>query len=124
MDDDPRPDLTSLIDVIFMLVIFFVMTMNFASPMLDVTLPKASKSESHSTRASLGLTVRADGSIWDGRQQIDKDSLDEWMRQKPDEMLVLYVDEKAPFEGFVEVVNSAKSVRSGRFAIATVKADK
>lgn len=30
-NEEPRIDLTSLIDVIFMLVIFFVMTMTFSS---------------------------------------------------------------------------------------------
>ena len=36
LEEEPRVDLTPLIDVIFMLVIFFVMTMTFSKPVLDV----------------------------------------------------------------------------------------
>ena len=34
-------DLTPLIDVIFMLVIFFILTMSFTSPVIDLTLPNS-----------------------------------------------------------------------------------
>ena len=43
-NEEPRIDLTSLIDVIFMLVIFFVMTMTFSSkPVLDIVLPESTE---------------------------------------------------------------------------------
>ncbi len=45
LEEEPRVDLTPLIDVIFMLVIFFVMTMTFSKPVLDVVLPAAQNSE-------------------------------------------------------------------------------
>ncbi len=41
LDEEPKVDLTPLIDVIFMLVIFFVMTMTFSKPVIDLTLPAA-----------------------------------------------------------------------------------
>lgn len=121
MNEDPRLDLTSLIDVIFMLVIFFVMTMTFASPVLDVTLPKAGHSQKENARTSFELTVREDGSFWDGRNEIARSDLEEWMNRDPEETLILRVDSKAPFESFVKAVDAAKFVRSGRFAIATDK---
>ena len=36
LDEEPKVDLTPLIDVIFMLVIFFVMTMTFSKPVLSL----------------------------------------------------------------------------------------
>ncbi len=83
--------------------------------------PENSNNYELGARGSLGLSVRADGSYWDGGQEVDSGDLEEWMRRDPGRMLTLYVDEKAPFESFVRVVDCAKSARSGRLAIATLK---
>ena len=53
LEEEPRVDLTPLIDVIFMLVIFFVMTMTFSKPVLDVVLPAAQNSEVRKKAAEL-----------------------------------------------------------------------
>ena len=39
LDDDLKLDLTPMIDVIFMLIIFFIMTMSFVMPVINVDLP-------------------------------------------------------------------------------------
>ena len=36
IDDDPQIDLTPLIDCLFMLIIFFVVTMSFSKPVLEI----------------------------------------------------------------------------------------
>ena len=38
-DEDASIDLTPVIDVIFMLLIFFIMTTTFSKPVLDIVLP-------------------------------------------------------------------------------------
>ena len=53
LEEEPRVDLTPLIDVIFMLVIFFVMTMTFSKPVLDVVLPAAKTPRSGKRRQNL-----------------------------------------------------------------------
>lgn len=40
-EDEPQIDLTPLIDCLFMLIIFFVLTMSFSKPVLEVVLPQA-----------------------------------------------------------------------------------
>ena len=60
LEEEPRVDLTPLIDVIFMLVIFFVMTMTFSKPVLDVVLPAAQNSEVRKKAAELVLSVNSD----------------------------------------------------------------
>ena len=41
LEDDLNVDLTPLIDVIFMLVIFFLLTTTFALPVIELTLPNS-----------------------------------------------------------------------------------
>lgn len=60
-NEEPRIDLTSLIDVIFMLVIFFVMTMTFSSkPVLDIVLPESTQAKASEVPEEL-LVAREGG---------------------------------------------------------------
>jgi biopolymer transport protein ExbD len=124
LDDDVRPDLTPLIDVIFMLVIFFVMTMSFSKPVMDIVLPKAEHSEAAKRSAQLELTVTADGVMKHGEEVIEKDALPAFLEREPEAMLNLFVDEKAPFERFIAIVDAAKEKRGGKFIITTGKPEK
>ena len=62
-------DITPLIDVLFMLIIFFVLTANFLQGRIEVDLP-AGEAASDVEESSLLLTVRRDGSVlWEGRER-------------------------------------------------------
>ena len=63
LDEEPKVDLTPLIDVIFMLVIFFVMTMTFSRPVIDLTLPAAENSLVQKSNQELVLQVNEAGTI-------------------------------------------------------------
>ena len=121
-DEEPRIDLTPLIDVIFMLVIFFVMTMTFSKPVLDLVLPSADNSIVRK-EAELVLNVKSDGSIYYEGGLVTKEDLPKFLDEHPDGMLNLMIDEKAPFESFVSIVDVAKHKRGGRFVISTRAAE-
>lgn len=122
-DEEPRIDLTPLIDVIFMLVIFFVMTMTFSKPVLDLVLPSADNSVVRKKEAELVLNVKSDGSIYHEDALVTKEDLPQFLDEHPDGMLNLMIDEKAPFESFVSIVDVAKHKRGGRFVISTRAAE-
>ena len=52
LEEEPSIDLTPLIDTIFMLLIFFIMTTTFSRPVLDIVLPASS--EAHKSDIALG----------------------------------------------------------------------
>ena len=61
-------DITPLIDVLFMLIIFFVLTASFVQGKLDVKLPQG-EGDSSDTRGAVVLTVTAEGRLfWNGRE--------------------------------------------------------
>lgn len=61
-------DITPLIDVLFMLIIFFVLTANFLQGKIEVDLPQGETASEIGERPLL-LTVRKDGVVlWDGRE--------------------------------------------------------
>ena len=50
IDEEINIDLTPLIDVVFMLLIFFIMTTTFSKPVLDVILPASKMAEGKETQ--------------------------------------------------------------------------
>lgn len=120
LNDDISPDITPLIDVIFMLLIFFIMTTTFSKPVLDIVLPQSETSEDPAAgKGELLISVREDGSCWHREQQLDKDAIKALIDANPEAMLNLYVDEKTPFQYFVELVDLARQRPGGRFVIST-----
>ena len=119
LDEEPAVDLTPLIDVVFMLLVFFIMTASFSRPVLDIVLPQAERGETPARQEELLIVIKADGSMLHGGGAVEKAALPELLRSRPEALLTLHVDEKAPFEAFVAVVDLAKEVRGGRFVIST-----
>lgn len=124
MNDDPFEeasiDLTPLIDVVFLLLVFFIMTTTFSKPVLDIVLPKSDLAETTSARSKeLIIGIKADGSLHHDGKAVDKADLPALLESRPDALLDLHVDEKAPFEAFVGVVDIAREKRGGRFVIST-----
>ena len=63
-DEEPQIDLTPLIDCLFMLIIFFVLTMTFSRPVLEIVLPEAVHAEASGKRDEILLNVKSDGTFW------------------------------------------------------------
>ena len=118
-EDEPQIDLTPLIDCLFMLIIFFVLTMSFSRPVLEIILPQAEHTEKHSERQEIVLSVKADGSLWLGDDVTTLEGLSATLDAAPEKLLNIFMDEKAPFSSFVAVVDLAKVKRAGKFVIST-----
>lgn len=119
--EDAHIDLTPLIDVIFMLVIFFILTMSFAKPILEVALPASEVGKVVKKQDFLIVELHSDGQIvYDGKV-VDKEELKVILDANPERELNIYADMQTPFQSFVDVVDVAKIKRDGRFSITTKK---
>lgn len=66
-------DITPLIDVLFMLIIFFVLTTSFIQGQVDVELPSG-KGVSSSAEKAITLSIEKDGTLyWNGRAVTKED---------------------------------------------------
>ncbi len=119
--EEANIDLTPLIDVIFMLVIFFILTMSFSQPVLDIALPASEASAAAKKQDFLKITLLRDGKIVYDDKAIDKEELKAILDNEPSKELNIYADMQTPFQSFVDVVDVAKLKRDGRFAITTKK---
>lgn len=117
--DEPQIDLTPLIDCLFMLIIFFVLTMSFSKPVLEVILPEATNAETSQARNELLVSVKADGTLYLNAAPATIEEIARALDEAPERLLNIYMDEEAPFSRFVAVMDLAKTKRNGRFVIST-----
>lgn len=118
-------DLTPLIDVIFMLVIFFILTMSFTSPVIDLTLPNSKVATvSREKNPDIKICISKDGNFYYQKKSISLIQIKELLDKQKDSYLNIYADKEAKFQSFIEIVDIAKEKRSGKFSITTTdKAD-
>ncbi len=129
----PEPtgfQLAPMIDVVFLLLIFFLVTWNFAREEmeLDVNVPTAR--EGKETRRSVGeviLNVKSDGTIVMNRRTMTPDELKDALTRiaglYPDQAVVLRGDELADYRHVVNVLDVCRSANIWNVAFATSKAE-
>ncbi len=78
-------NMTPLVDVVFLLIVFFVMTLNFSHLLIrKVELPLADKAkpELERTPAELIITVQNDNSLFVGRKPVPLQRLGEFLQKR------------------------------------------
>ncbi|MBN1647716.1 MAG: biopolymer transporter ExbD [Spirochaetales bacterium] len=107
------PDLTPLLDVIFLLLVFFLLTTYLSRPAVTVDLPEADNTGSvNQDRLSVAVSASGDLSV-DGKELTDSE-LETLFRDftgadlEKKEIYIL-ADRMAPFERVIAVMDRARS---------------
>ena len=127
--EDAGIDLTSLIDVVFMLLIFFMVTTSFDRiAQINVKLPQASSDQRETLMESIEVTVDADDQVYiRGQRLINtqlgtiREALRESIRTTEDVPLVISADAKATHQGVVKIMYAARQAGLVRITFATRK---
>lgn len=119
--DDYDIDLTPLIDAVFMLIIFFVMTSGALKATMPLDLPSASTSEAVSTdKKFVSLAVDSDGRIFFREKQIEVKDIKDILEMNPGYGVNLQVDKKSPFEIFVKVTDELRGFGTTDVNVSTL----
>jgi biopolymer transport protein ExbD len=120
---DEEIDLTPLIDVVFILLIFFFVTSAFIRPSLPVNLaPAASATASSERKEQLVITIDAQGTLFSDGETLTRDEIPALLHAHPDEGINLFVDRVAPFEAFLSVVDEARLQHRDDLSVTTLPA--
>jgi len=118
---DEEIDLTPLIDVVFILLIFFFITSTFIRPALPVNLAKASSAVAAAERKEqLVLSIDAQGGIFYGNRSLSRTEVSGLIQEHPEHGINLFVDRAAPFEAFLAVVDEARRLNREDLSITTL----
>jgi biopolymer transport protein ExbD len=123
LDDefDAEIDLTPLVDTLFILLIFFVLTTTFVRPSLPVHLAKAASAAASSERKEpLVITIDAQGALFSGSEPLTRAGIPALLKAHPDKGINLFVDRAAPFESFLAVVDEARLLNREDLSITTL----
>jgi biopolymer transport protein ExbD len=118
-DADSAVDLTSLIDVMFLLLIFFILAATFTAPSIDVVLSKAKTAASTPSQMErVTFSIDASGMLYHEKNIIEKEQIAGILSGKPfDTSIVFNVDEAAPFNAFIGLMDQVKMLGYGKFLI-------
>ena len=109
-DFDSGIDLTPLIDVVFMLLLFFILVATFSPPVLQVALPTASTAAAVADDpARLVLAIDAAGALHHGGAPIMIEAVPGLLSSHPDGAVELRVDRAAPFDAFIAVMDRLRA---------------
>ncbi len=117
-------EITPLIDVVFLLLIFFMLSTTFVvSPGIRINLPKArSEPVQHKTQ-DVRVKIDAKGTLFFADRRASPEDLDarfrEAARANPDTLVIIEADGNTPHRYVVDVMDRAKSAGLHRLAIAT-----
>jgi len=128
---DERVDvnLTPLIDVVFLLLIFFMVSTTFdRHANLKVELPEASAKKQQQVEEPVVLSIDAKGNYFiNDRQLVNtkletlKTALQKTVADKKDVSLVLRADAKTPHQSVVRAMDAASQLGLTRLSIATIE---
>ncbi|QOC21109.1 biopolymer transporter ExbD [Wenzhouxiangella sp. AB-CW3] len=127
--EEPEINLTSLIDVVFLLLIFFMVSTTFEQhALLRLDLPEAATAETETLPDVVELIITGEGQIYLGDQQLVDErrstiqaALGERFAERPEQVLVIRADGNATHRLVVRALDAAAAEGIRRVSIATVE---
>jgi len=127
--EEPEDNLTSLIDVVFLLLIFFMVSTTFErQALLRLDLPEASTAEAESIPEVVEFMITDDGRLFVGEQELVdqrrttvRAAIVRRFAENPEAVLVVRADAEAPHRLVVRVLDSAAAEGIERVSIAAIE---
>jgi len=113
-EEEGAIDLTPMLDVVFIMLIFFIVTATFIKESgVEVNRPEASTANQKDDTTVL-IAISADNSIWMDKRRIDvrsvKANVERLHAENPEGGVVIQADELASVKTFASVLDSAREV--------------
>jgi biopolymer transport protein ExbD len=118
-------DMAPLIDIVFLLLIFFIVTTVFVKETgVPISKPRAASSEDLD-RQSILIAVTAESRVWHAGREIGQDGVRAvvaaLLEENPDSPVIIRADAATPTEATVKVIDSAKLAGASSVSLATEK---
>ena len=126
-DNDLGIDMTPMLDIVFIMLIFFIVTTSFIRESgVDVNRPKSSTS-SEQKNASLLVAIRSNGEIWIDKRVVDvraiRANIEKLRAQNPQGSVVVQADRDARTGLLIKVMDQIRLAGVENVSIATQGVD-
>ncbi len=117
----PRIEVTPLVDIIFLLLIFFMVSSDFIKPLLKMELPKAMYEEEKLEKVDLVVTLSAESEIYVNKKMVQLDELQSYLAAEMARLgkydVIFRGDNKIGYSQFVDILDIAKMAGATSFSI-------
>ena len=122
-EDDAEINLTPMLDVVFIMLIFFIVTATFIKQAgIDVTRPDAQTDEKKPL-VSVLIAIGPNGDIWIDKNKVDATSVSAHIErlhaENPKGGIVIQADRLAKYEKLKAVLDAARGAKVTEVAIST-----
>lgn len=124
---EPEINLTPLIDVVFLLLIFFMVSTSFTHESeIRIDLPQASVEQVESQDSPIEISIDAQGRFYVNQQQVVNTRIDTLIKalkialdKQQDPALIITADANTPHQAVVTAMDAARQLGIVRLSIAT-----
>ena len=121
--DESEVNLTPMLDVVFIMLIFFIVTSTFVKePGADINRPEATTAQERKF-ASILVAIDAENKIWIDKDLVELDAVrsavEQLKQENPKGTAVVQVDRRAESRYLVEVVNQIRNAGVSDIAVST-----
>jgi len=122
-EDENEINLTPMLDVVFIMLIFFIVTASFIKESgIDVNRPDAPVTESKPEDANILVVINANDEIWIDRRLIDpravRANIERLHAENPDGSVVIQANKKSTNKVLVWVMDSSRNAGVYNISIA------
>lgn len=119
-DQEATVDITPMLDVVFIMLIFFIVTATFVKQSgIEVNQPQASTAVVQE-KANILIAIDADNRIWINRREVDvralRPNIERLHAENPKGSVVIQADRDSTNETLVQVMDASR--RAGVYEIA------
>ncbi|MDR1147040.1 MAG: biopolymer transporter ExbD [Spirochaetaceae bacterium] len=104
-------DITPMLDVIFQLLLFFILTSALMQPNIKLDLPESSQN-SETVEADLVISAGKDGRIYFNDRNVLPEEVEVFLRQfiaqNSDGLVILRVDSALPYGSFFSILDASR----------------
>lgn len=121
-EDEAAIDMTPMLDIVFIMLIFFIVTTSFVKEAGITTLkPEATTAEAKPT-ANIFVGITEEGEIWMLRQKIKpedvRSTIENMLLENPESSLVIQADMRASSGVMLDVIDMAKKAGVTNISVA------
>jgi biopolymer transport protein ExbD len=126
-DDESEVNLTPMLDVVFIMLIFFIVTASFVKEAgIDVNRPNAATAE-RKEKGNILVAISEDNQVWIDRRQVDpralRANIERMHSENPNGAVVIQADEESKNKLLVMVMDAARQAGVKNVSIAAEVVD-
>ena len=121
-EEDSPIDLTPMLDVVFIMLIFFIVTSTFVKESgVDVTRPNA-ETAAPTDASSIQVGIAANNQIWIEKRQVDKRAvranIERGLAESPGAAVIIIADALSNTETLIDVLDQARLAGAASVSVA------